>query len=176
VFPGSGELLFMPGAMGTCRNAGSCRIFGVKSSALIPLTPFKRLSRIWPLPCVCVDYEKVIPMLRVSYSETADGQCWNLYGRLAGPWVDELRTCWRHARKQAPLADAVIDLKEVTFIDPAGERLLAEMASAGAVLVAAGVANNHLVASLMAAGNLDSAKSEVFRAKAEESTPQGGVK
>jgi len=87
-------------------------------------------------------------MLRVSYSETADGQRWILSGRLAGPWVDELRSCWQYARERAPLARAVVDLKEVTFIDDSGERLLAEMEIAGAELIASGVENKHLVASL----------------------------
>jgi hypothetical protein len=87
-------------------------------------------------------------MFRVSYSDTADGQRWNLHGRLAGPWVDELRSCWTHARDRAPLARAVVDLKEVTFIDEAGETLLAEMRSAGVELIATGVEHQHLLATL----------------------------
>ena len=87
-------------------------------------------------------------MLRVSYSDTDDGQRWNLCGRLAGPWVDELRSCWRHARERAPLSHAVVDLKEVTYIDDGGAGLLAEMEAAGAELVAAGVENQHLVTTL----------------------------
>jgi len=87
-------------------------------------------------------------MLRVSYSDTAEGQRWNLCGRLAGPWVGELRSCWQHARERTPLAPAVVDLKDVTFIDEAGERLLAEMEAAGIELVAAGVENRHLIATL----------------------------
>jgi hypothetical protein len=87
-------------------------------------------------------------MLKVSYTDTADGQRWNICGRLAGPWVDELRSCWQQARERAPLAHAIVDLKEVTFIDEAGETLLAEMEMAGAELVAAGVENKHVVASL----------------------------
>jgi len=87
-------------------------------------------------------------MLRVSYSETADGQSWSLCGRLAGPWVDELRSCWAQARERAPLARSVVDLKDVSFIDESGESLLAEMETAGTELVAAGVENRHLIASL----------------------------
>ena len=87
-------------------------------------------------------------MLRVSYSDTADGQHWSLSGRLAGPWVDELRSCWRHARERASLARAVVDLREVTFIDDAGEKLLAEMETSGAELLAAGVENRYVIASL----------------------------
>jgi len=87
-------------------------------------------------------------MLRVCYSDTAQGQHWRLCGRLAGPWVDELRSCWQQARERAPLARAVVDLKEVVFIDEAGEALLAEMESSGADLVAAGVENQHVITSL----------------------------
>ena len=92
--------------------------------------------------------ERRCDMFRVSYSDTADGQRWSLHGRLAGPWVDELRSCWKHARDRAPLASATVDLKEVTFIDQAGEKLLAEMRSAGAELIAAGVEHQHLLATL----------------------------
>jgi hypothetical protein len=87
-------------------------------------------------------------MFRVSYSDTADGQCWSLHGRLAGPWVEELRSCWKYARDRAPRAHAIVDLKEVTFIDQAGETLLGEMRSAGAELIATGVEHRHLLATL----------------------------
>jgi len=87
-------------------------------------------------------------MLRVSYSDTADGQKWSLSGRLAGVWVEEVRSCWREARDRVPRSRAVVDLKEVTFIDESGERLLAEMEISGAELVAAGVENKHLIATL----------------------------
>ena len=117
-------------------------------------------------------------MLRVSYSDTADGHRWNLCGRLAGPWVDELRSCWRYARERAPLAHAVIDLKEVTYIDDAGANLLAEMEAAGAALVATGVENKHLVASLKnRAGHSWQRKLEDLNGcRGESGTPNGGEK
>ena len=87
-------------------------------------------------------------MFRACYSDTAGTQLWSLHGRLTGPWVDELRSCWRQARERAPLARAIVDLKEVTFIDQAGEKLLAEMRGAGAKLIATGVEQQHLVALL----------------------------
>lgn len=87
-------------------------------------------------------------MLRVSYSDTAKGQRWNLCGRLAGPWVDELRSCWRHARERAPKAAAVVDLNDVTFVDEAGEKLLVEMQAEGTEFIAAGVENKHLISGL----------------------------
>jgi hypothetical protein len=87
-------------------------------------------------------------MFRVSYSDTAEGQRWSLYGRLAGPWVDELRSCWKYARDRTPLARATVDLKEVTFIDQAGQTLLAEMRRDGAELIATGVEHQYLLATL----------------------------
>ena len=87
-------------------------------------------------------------MFRACYSDTADTQRWSLHGRLAGPWVDELRACWKQARERAPQARAIVDLKEVTSIDQAGEKLLAEMRGAGAKLIATGVEHQHLLALL----------------------------
>lgn len=87
-------------------------------------------------------------MLRVCYSDNAGGQRWYLCGHLAGPWVDELRSCWEHARQLAPRAKAVVDLSDVTFIDEAGERLLSEMQGAGTEFVAAGVENKDVLATL----------------------------
>ena len=117
-------------------------------------------------------------MLRVSYSDTADGQRWNLCGRLAGPWVDELRSCWRQARERAPLSHAVVDLKEVLFIDEAGERLLAEMETAGAELVAAGVENKHLIAALKngASRPLRRGLEHLFQCRGEHPTSKQGEK
>ena len=37
-------------------------------------------------------------MFRVSYSDTVDGRLSSLYGCLAGPWADELRSCWKDVR------------------------------------------------------------------------------
>ena len=111
-------------------------------------------------------------MFRVSYSDTADGQRWSLHGRLAGPWVEEMRLCWKYARDRAPLARAIVDLKEVTFIDQAGEKLLAEMRRAGAELIATGVEHQHLLATL------DNHRSPSARetTPARGTTPEGGNK
>lgn len=87
-------------------------------------------------------------MFRVSYSDTPEGQRWCLHGRLTIPWVEDLRSHWQSIRERAPLAHAVVDLKEVTFIDQAGERLLGEMKRSGAELIAAGVANRYLIETL----------------------------
>ena len=92
--------------------------------------------------------DEVNAMLRVSYSNTSGEQCWTLCGALTGPWVDELRSSWLQARERAPQAHAFIDLRDVTFIDEAGEQLLRDMQSTGAELIARGVANKDLIANL----------------------------
>jgi hypothetical protein len=92
-------------------------------------------------------------MLRVCYSDTIRGQRWTLCGHLAGPWVDEFRSCWRQARSRTPrAAAAVVDLSDVIFIDEAGEELLTEMHSAGVEFIATGVENKHMLANLEAKG------------------------
>jgi hypothetical protein len=86
-------------------------------------------------------------MLRIFFS-----QQWTLCGQLAGPWVREFRSCWKHARRASAGAAAVVDLSDVTFIDENGERLLAEMRSAGVKFVATGVATKHLLDNLKGRG------------------------
>jgi anti-anti-sigma regulatory factor len=70
-----------------------------------------------------------------------------LEGRLAGPWVQELRDCWQEAIS----ADGQINvvLKQVTFIDDAGRQLLAEMHRRGAVLVAEGCMTKAIVEAII---------------------------
>jgi hypothetical protein len=91
-------------------------------------------------------------MLRFSYYRYDAVEEWKLCGRLDGPWVDELRSVWRRIREHVPRVHPVVDLKEVTFIDQAGEQLLREMQSAGADLVSKGVRHQHLLAILKNTG------------------------
>ena len=91
-------------------------------------------------------------MLRFSYSESDGGERWNLCGHLAGPWVDELRSFWRRVRDRAPRTRSLVDLRDVTFIDESGEKLLADMQCAGAKFLAAGVEHKYLIANLNCEG------------------------
>jgi hypothetical protein len=62
--------------------------------------------------------------------------------------VKELRSCWQHSRRTGAPSDAVVDLRDVTFIDAGGERLLSEMRDAGVSFIAAGVETRHLIENL----------------------------
>jgi len=70
-----------------------------------------------------------------------------LEGRLAGPWVQELRDCWQRVTSDDRQIDVV--LKQVTFIDGAGRQLLAEMHQEGAVLVAEGCMTKAIVEAII---------------------------
>jgi hypothetical protein len=91
-------------------------------------------------------------MLRICHSDTIDGHRWSLSGRVAGPWVEEFRACWRQTLERTPRAHAVVDLSDVTFIDDAGERLIADMLCAGTEFIATGVANKQLLEDLQNRG------------------------
>src|SRR5213593_4943724 len=77
-------------------------------------------------------------MLRITTTIRPDGSTVGLEGRLAGPWVDELRACWRSLAATGDARAIRIDLDAVTFIDTAGKALLWAMHEQGAVLTATG--------------------------------------
>jgi hypothetical protein len=66
-------------------------------------------------------------------------------GRLAEGWVQELDQCWRDARISHPSRAIAVDLRGVTFIDPAGEALLRRMHGDGATFLAAGLLTQEVV-------------------------------
>ena len=66
-------------------------------------------------------------MVRFSYYRRDGGEQWVLCGELSGAWVEDVRSVWRRIREQSHGRDVRIDLNAVTFIDEAGEALLAEM-------------------------------------------------
>ena len=80
-------------------------------------------------------------------SNTSRGTTFVLSGRLTGPWVDELRTCWLRQEVDDP-APCHVDLREVTFIDEAGTTLLSQMARAGVTIQASGCLTKAIVQNL----------------------------
>ena len=86
-------------------------------------------------------------MLKITVSNTSLGTTFVLSGRLAGPWVDELRNCWLKQEVDKP-ALCHVDLREVTFIDEAGTRLLFQMSREGVTIQASGCLTRAIVQSL----------------------------
>lgn len=84
-------------------------------------------------------------MLKIIVTETQTESRWILQGRLVGPWVRELRSCWKKSHRAQSSQRCVIDLNDVTFIDKSGERLLRAMSKKGAELVANGMYTKHVL-------------------------------
>jgi len=73
-------------------------------------------------------------MLKITTRTGVTGTIFELEGKLAGPWVQELEGCWqRIVVRNQPIK---VVLKAVAFIDSDGRGLLAEMHRQGAELVA----------------------------------------
>ncbi len=75
-----------------------------------------------------------------------------LEGKLAGPWVEELKMCWRQVAASPQKRRAVVDLTGVTFVDAAGKALLTRMCQEGARLHAIGCLNKCIVEEITKAG------------------------
>jgi ABC-type transporter Mla MlaB component len=80
-----------------------------------------------------------------------------LEGRLGGPWVDELDTCWRQMATN-PAGNSMVDLTGVTFVDENGKALLTRMWEGGAEFRAAGCLTRCLVEEITKAGRTGSSR------------------
>jgi ABC-type transporter Mla MlaB component len=76
-------------------------------------------------------------MLRVTIKKEDTSETWELEGKLAGEWVPELDRLWRQRPPQSGIT-IEIHLKAVSYIDPAGKQLLAEMRQQGAEIKGCG--------------------------------------
>ena len=86
-------------------------------------------------------------MLLITTRSTSDSLTFQLEGRLAGPWVAELRDCWGKTPSDSRRA-IHIDLRGVTYVDAAGEKLLADLYRHGADLLACGCQMKAVVAEI----------------------------
>lgn len=69
-------------------------------------------------------------MLKITFQDAPESTKVKLEGKLSGPWVEELERSWI---EHSPLAsgNVIIDLSDVTYIDPEGKRFLARMVDKG---------------------------------------------
>ena len=81
-------------------------------------------------------------MLRITVQDDAPWRL-QLAGRLEGAWVAETENAWRSAPVSGRRVE--VDMREVTWIDEAGRRLLRVMNQAGARFIAKGVAMEALI-------------------------------
>jgi len=87
-------------------------------------------------------------MLKISFSEIPMEEKWILEGRLTEPWVRELRISWKRNHRTAKERACIVDLKEITFVDKSGERLLRAMVREGAQCIASGIYTKHILENL----------------------------
>jgi len=93
-------------------------------------------------------------MLKITILDSAEELRLRLEGRLSGPWVAELRQCWQTAASTTQNRAAVLDLREVDFVDSDGQTLLEEMHRQGARLEASCPLIQHLVEEIAGASGL----------------------
>ncbi len=76
-------------------------------------------------------------MLRITINDTESGMGLVLEGRIAGPWVQELERVWVEMAPRLGSKKLSIDLRNVTYADAGGKRVLRNIFSqSGAKLVA----------------------------------------
>jgi anti-anti-sigma regulatory factor len=69
-------------------------------------------------------------MLKITFNDTPGSTIVKLEGKISGPWVEELERSWKGHSPQAS-ENVIIDLSDVTYIDPEGKKLLARMVDKG---------------------------------------------
>ena len=71
-------------------------------------------------------------MLRITVQDFSHSAALKLEGQLKGPWVEETERTWRAC--SIPVTS--VDLRDVTYVDAKGKRLLTEMLLGGVNLLA----------------------------------------
>ena len=94
-------------------------------------------------------------MLKITIHDTPDCLRFQLEGRLVGAWVAELEQCWRTAASIGGGRNVVIDLKDVTFIDDSGKRLLSGLRHKGATFSARDAMTRAIVEEVTSGGRLN---------------------
>jgi len=76
-------------------------------------------------------------VLRITVEENPEAIILKLEGRLAGPWVEELDRVWNETAPTLQERKLSLDLRETTFADAGGIRILKAIYSqTGAAIVA----------------------------------------
>jgi hypothetical protein len=72
-------------------------------------------------------------LLKITVQKGPGSLTLKLEGKLAGPWVGELKDVWR---SESATEAVLVDLLDVSFVDASGKDLLAQMWQGGADFVA----------------------------------------
>jgi len=88
-------------------------------------------------------------MLKIMIKRNERQTSFELEGRLAGPWVDELASCWKSSIGARRLG---VNLKAVTFIDEAGRNLLTDMHRQGVAIEGTGCMTASIIEEILREG------------------------
>jgi hypothetical protein len=84
-------------------------------------------------------------MFRISIVDTPAQHRLVVEGKLSGPWVEELRTTCRNAKRVLEGRRLVIDLSGLTVISREGEDAIVDLMKEGAKFSCAGVLTRHVL-------------------------------
>lgn len=84
-------------------------------------------------------------MLRITVQTEGSKTLLKLDGKITGPWVKELESCWEMLRRVQTGKKLVVELTEVSFINSAGNLLLERMHREGAELLGEGPLTRSIV-------------------------------
>lgn len=88
------------------------------------------------------------PLLKISVIDTQTEQKMVLEGELGGSCLIELQRVWGELRHQRSKRACIVDLRAITTIRDDARPLLSTMIADGASVLAAGVLNKYILASL----------------------------
>jgi anti-anti-sigma regulatory factor len=100
-------------------------------------------------------------VLRITLEEKSDAVVLKLEGRLAGPWADELRRLWEEKAATCAQKKLSLDLRETTFADGDGIRILQTIYSQTGAAILAGTPWTQYLAEEVANTNSQPAGPEV---------------
>ncbi|MGA3129787.1 MAG: hypothetical protein ABSD59_03235 [Terracidiphilus sp.] len=100
-------------------------------------------------------------MLRITLEEKADAVVLKLEGRLAGPWAVELGRLWEEKSRDIAQKKLSVDLRETTFADASGMRILKAIYSQTGAALLTGTPWTQYLAEEVASNNSNQAGPEV---------------
>jgi hypothetical protein len=112
-------------------------------------------------------------MLKISIVENRSQIRLVLEGKLVVPWVDELRPACEKAKADLGDRDLVVEVKNLTAINQAGENVLLELMKEGVTFRGSGVFTKHILKQL---GRRADKNHELFRDSSHESDQVLGEK
>lgn len=84
-------------------------------------------------------------MFRISVIDSGNQRKLVLEGKLDLPWTSEVERAWSSIRSQLQGRKLVVDVKNLTFISPDGEKTLLKLRKDGATFSCGGVLTRHVL-------------------------------